>query len=209
MAIGGDAAGLARLGLEVVVDEWPGEGPLGGLTTAVGWSPEPLVAGRGVRPAVARRRHRRRSRRCPCHRAAIVASVSSVDGWCNRCRASTDGTSVRQLDGSMDARPSGAEGGASSSVRSRSCPWATGGRCVTWTASPTCPAGTITPTSQVIGARKWTYRRSTWPSWPVVGSRCAHDRCAAPDEYESGHVPGAVLVPSRGPERSGRDPVRR
>jgi molybdopterin-guanine dinucleotide biosynthesis protein A len=42
-AIGGDARRLAGIGLAAVPDEWPGEGPLGGLATALGWSPEPLV----------------------------------------------------------------------------------------------------------------------------------------------------------------------
>lgn len=42
--VGGDADALARLGLTVVADGWPGRGPLGGVLTAFGWSPAPLVA---------------------------------------------------------------------------------------------------------------------------------------------------------------------
>ena len=36
VAIGGDAKALGGIGLEVVADEWPGEGPLGGIVTALG-----------------------------------------------------------------------------------------------------------------------------------------------------------------------------
>ncbi|QYG92869.1 NTP transferase domain-containing protein [Iamia sp. SCSIO 61187] len=35
LAVGGDASALGALGLEPVADRWPGEGPLGGLATAM------------------------------------------------------------------------------------------------------------------------------------------------------------------------------
>jgi len=41
-AIGGGHR-LAEIGLSVVADDWPGEGPLGGLATALRWSPEAVV----------------------------------------------------------------------------------------------------------------------------------------------------------------------
>ena len=44
LAVGGDGEALGRLGLEPVPDEHPGEGPLGGVLTALGRSPTPVVA---------------------------------------------------------------------------------------------------------------------------------------------------------------------
>jgi molybdopterin-guanine dinucleotide biosynthesis protein A len=41
--IGGDAAALTELGLEVVADQHPGEGPLGALLTALATSEHPIV----------------------------------------------------------------------------------------------------------------------------------------------------------------------
>ena len=41
--IGGDRRALIELGLSVVDDEWPGRGRLGGLVTALGWSPDRVV----------------------------------------------------------------------------------------------------------------------------------------------------------------------
>ncbi len=38
VCIGGDRVGLAQLGLSVIDDEQPGQGPLAGLVTALGWS---------------------------------------------------------------------------------------------------------------------------------------------------------------------------
>jgi rhodanese-related sulfurtransferase/molybdopterin-guanine dinucleotide biosynthesis protein A len=43
VVVGGDGARMAQLGLEFLPDRWPGEGPLGGLVTALEWSPEEVV----------------------------------------------------------------------------------------------------------------------------------------------------------------------
>ena len=44
VAIGGDTAALADLGLDVVIDEFPGEGPLGGVLTALSLGSPVMVA---------------------------------------------------------------------------------------------------------------------------------------------------------------------
>jgi molybdopterin-guanine dinucleotide biosynthesis protein A len=44
VAVGGDRTGLRRLGLDVVADRWPGEGPLGGVVTALHRGSGPAVA---------------------------------------------------------------------------------------------------------------------------------------------------------------------
>ena len=41
--VGGDPTELAPLGLDVVADAWPGEGPLGGVRTALAWSGTDVV----------------------------------------------------------------------------------------------------------------------------------------------------------------------
>lgn len=43
VAIGRPEPALAAAGLTVVADRHPGEGPLGGILTAFGWSPAPIV----------------------------------------------------------------------------------------------------------------------------------------------------------------------
>jgi molybdopterin-guanine dinucleotide biosynthesis protein A len=43
VAVGRPEPELAAAGLEVVADEHPGEGPLGGILTAFAWSPAPIV----------------------------------------------------------------------------------------------------------------------------------------------------------------------
>lgn len=44
VVVGGDARALAEEGLTTVADRWPGEGPLGGIITALGAIDRPLVA---------------------------------------------------------------------------------------------------------------------------------------------------------------------
>lgn len=43
VAIGGPIEQLGAAGLDGIADRWPGQGPLGGLLTALRWSPAPRV----------------------------------------------------------------------------------------------------------------------------------------------------------------------
>ena len=43
VAIGGDRERLETVGIESITDTWPGEGPLGGILTAVLWSAAPRI----------------------------------------------------------------------------------------------------------------------------------------------------------------------
>ena len=202
VAIGGDAAGLARLGLEVVVDQWPGEGPLGGLTTAVAWSPEPLVVVAACDQPWLDAATVVRLVGAHATGTAIVASVSSVDGVVQPLPGVYRRNLLPALVGSMDAGrralKEALELGPISVV-------------------PLGDGRTVRDVDRVSDLpgrydhADFSGDRSKEVDIPEIDVDELARRHQAgatlidvrqPDEYEAGHVPGAVLIPLREvPER--------
>jgi molybdenum cofactor guanylyltransferase len=207
VAVGGDADALSRRGLHVVPDRWPGEGPLGGLITAL----DDRAGAAGVAvvlacdltdpdPATITRLVEVRAR------AGCDAVVPVVDGrrqwlhgaWDRRTAgilADVFAAGERSLVGAaLSLRIAPLEDVAAAAVHDADRP----------EDLPNPPAGAGTPSIgavQVPETDITTLRQELDAGAPLFDVR-------QPDEYEQGHAPGARLVPlGEVPDRLGEFPT--
>ncbi len=199
LAIGGEGGALAHLGLEAVADDHPGEGPLGGVLTALARAPHDLVVVLacdvpGADPAAVR------------HVVAALAATPEAD------------VAVPVLDdGRHQPLHAAWRRSALSEVRAA---FERGERAVHRVLDDlvvvrvrgVAPEAVADVDSPADLQRRLVERRSGPPDWETMSETTEPevdvDRLAEvaaegawvldvrqPDEYEDGHVPGAHLIP--------------
>lgn len=206
--VGGDAGRLEALGLTVRPDRWPGEGPLGGLVTALGAASRPLVA----------------VLTCDLARidgddvAALVATLRSDPGAAVAAPISAGHAQLLTAAWRASAAPLLAEPFAAGERSVRGALAASGLRLVAVEAIvPSHLVDLDTPDDlhehsrgPAAGPRAGggQARRAAYPPAPMgipeidvttAAARRAEGAVVLdvrnPDEYVAGHVPGAVLIP--------------
>ncbi|HEY1118785.1 MAG TPA: NTP transferase domain-containing protein [Acidimicrobiales bacterium] len=198
LAIGGDAEELGRLGLDVRPDRWPGEGPLGGLVTALagegpGAAPVAVVLSCDLTDpdpdAIA---HTVRTR--AAHDSdAVVPVVGGRQQWLHAAwhrriagiLADVFGSGERSLAGAaLSLRVTATHGLAPAAVHDADRPEDLAVRATAGRLARTPSIGQV----QVPAIDIPTLRQKLDAGEPLFDVR-------QPDEYEEARAPGAVLVP--------------
>lgn len=202
LGIGGDGAALARLGLVAVVDDHPGEGPLGGVLTALDRAPHEVVvvlacdvpatdAGAVRRvvaalvaapaadvavPELGGEGGRRQPMHAAWRRCALPAVRRAFDQGERTVHRVLDHLAVATVAGIPDLAMADVDT-PDDLLRARLVE--RGRRPPHWDvmSEPTEPEVDVDRLAEVAGAGAW-----------VLDVR-------QPDEYEEGHVPGAHLIP--------------
>jgi molybdopterin-guanine dinucleotide biosynthesis protein A/rhodanese-related sulfurtransferase len=206
LAIGDRPAGLSALGLEVAPDEHPGEGPLGGILTALrhGGGDVVVVLACDLPDA------------SPRAVAAVVEALAAAPAAV---------AAVPVLDGRLEPLHTAWRSAALPLVEEAFAAGERAPRAVLAQADvvqvATIPAVHLHGVNTADEVAAWAAGQTgvmSDASHPEIGvEELARDHAddwildvRQPDEYEEGHVPGAVLIPlDQLPERHGEVPVDR
>lgn len=203
VAIGGDSAALSALGLDARADLWPGEGPLGGVVTALAETTHTLVVvlACDLPDAHEREIHRLVAAAREPGTDLAVTTVAGRPQWVHaawnrsvaaRLRTAFDrgersltrassGLTVRHVDASAPAHLVDLDAPHDLTVRGRAVPCA--------------GVDSVRREHRLVGADQ-----AAVPEIDVAELAARLDGATLidvrePDEYDEGHVPGARLIP--------------